>query len=185
MSRPEVPDTATASTNAYADVHLRESPAPRVSTRPPVLVELFHSSRHLDCGVAGMRCVIGIVERRIPEGHDRIAHVFVDGPTALKNDLAQRTQQLVDEVRQLGCGHFFGDRREVSDVAKHQSEVALLAAKHEPGGIGDDLLDNRRSKITPECLPNLAALGLDLTVHIDRDPGEDAAERQRWIGWID
>ena len=53
--------------------------------------------------LAGVFCVLGVVERRIPEGHHGVTHEFVDGALLLEDDLAQRREQAVEK-----CGELLG-----------------------------------------------------------------------------
>ena len=102
--------------------------------------------------------MVGKRQRRIPERHDGVAHIFVDGAALAQDDVAQWRQQLVDELRQRRGAHAFGNAGEVADIAEHQREFAHLAAKFEPRRIGDDFLNHRRREIASESAADGAAL---------------------------
>ena len=46
------------------------------------LVEFDDLLEHVNRGVARVKLMFLVVDRRVPERHDRIAHVFVDRPFA-------------------------------------------------------------------------------------------------------
>ncbi len=83
-----------------------------------------------------------IVERRIPERHDGVAHVFVDRALLPQDDVGHRRQIFVEERREFDRGEAFGQRGERPDVAEHQSQLALLPAELQLlrmlGEAGDD-----------------------------------------------
>ena len=74
-----------------------------------------------------------VVERRVPERHDGVAHVFVDGALAREDRVGQRGQESVHQRREALRIALVGlrDRGEAPDVAEHDGHLALLAAEHE------------------------------------------------------
>ena len=106
---------------------------------------------------ARWRCS-GDVERRVPEGHDRIADIFVDGRAPLHQDVGHRRQEIVEEDGELGRLHRFRDRGEGADVAEQDGEFAVLAAEHQRVWIFDQLLDHGRREIVVESVAYVAAL---------------------------
>ena len=148
-------------------------------------VEVAHPPRNLEGGSAGVAGVGRIVERRVPERHDGVAHVLVDGAAALEDDVGERRQQVVDELRQLVGGQLFRDRGEVPHVAEQQRELAHLAAELEPLGMGDQLVDHGRRDVVRESEAHLAALLLDAPVDVERRQGDEQPDRQSRIGRVE
>ena len=113
-----------------------------------------------------MKPVGGIVKRRVPEGHDRVAHIFVDRSRLLENEVGHRRQIFVEKGRKLDRGEAFGQGREGSDVAEHQGEVALLAAKLQVlrmlGEPGDDGGRNEAPERGPDLVNLLPLLAVEL-----------------------
>ncbi len=65
----------------------------------------------------------GVVERRVPEGHHRVAHEFVDGALLLEDDLAQRREQAVEKMGELLGIKTFRDRGEAPHVAEEKRHI--------------------------------------------------------------
>ena len=103
-----------------------------------------------------------VVERRVPERHDRVAHVFVDGALAVDDGVGQRRQEAVHQRCQALRIVLvdFRDRGEAAHVAEHDRHLALLAAEHELLRRLRELLDQRRRQILAERRADLAALRL-------------------------
>ena len=119
-----------------------------------------------------------IVERRIPEGHDGVAHVFVDSALLLEDDIGQRRQVLVEEGGELDGREALGQRGERTDVAEHQRQLALLSAElkllrvlGQPGHDGG-------RHVTAEGRADLAHLLALLAVELSDAREEDEARRQ-------
>ena len=75
--------------------------------------------------------VIVVIERRVPEGHDAIAHIFVDGALAGQDDVGGRRQEAVDQAGQaLRIGFVdLGNSREPTHVGEQNGHVAHDAAE--------------------------------------------------------
>ena len=74
-----------------------------------------------------------VVKRRIPERHDGVAHIFVDGALAVEDRVGQRRQKTVHQRGQaLGIVLVgLGNRGEAAHIGEHDRHLALLAAQHE------------------------------------------------------
>ena len=73
----------------------------------------------------------------VPEGHDAIAHIFVDRAAMVHDDIRERRQQPVDKRRQL-LGivlHGFGNGGEAAYVGKQDGQGSPLAAELQLRGI--------------------------------------------------
>jgi hypothetical protein len=68
-----------------------------------LLIELVRASKHFQRGLAGVDLLLRIVERCVPERHDRVADVadvFVDRAIALDDGVRQRSQKTIHQPRQ-------------------------------------------------------------------------------------
>ena len=94
-----------------------------------------------------------VVERRVPERHDGVAHVFVDGALAIEDGVGQRRQEAIHQrgeaLRIVLVG--FRDRGEAAHVGEHDGHLALLAAEHELFRRLRELLDQRRRQYWPKA----------------------------------
>ncbi len=129
--------------------------------------------------------MVGIVERRVPERHDRIAHVLVDGAALLKDHVGERRQQRVDEVGQLVRGEPLRNGGEVPDVAEQDGELLYLAAELEPVGVGDQLVDHRWRDVVREGEAHLRPLLLDAAVDVERRRRHQDRQGQRRVGRVE
>ena len=69
------------------------------------LVELVNALQHVERRLAGVEFMILVVERRVPERHDGVAHVFVDGALAVRMALVSGVRKrFISAVRP--CGSF-------------------------------------------------------------------------------
>ena len=104
----------------------------------------------------------GIVQRRVPERHDRVAHVFVDGALAVDDGVGQRRQEAVHQRGQPLRIVLVDlrNRGEAAHVAEHDRHFALLAAEHELLRRLRELLDQRRRQVLAERRADLAPLRL-------------------------
>ena len=48
------------------------------ASRLALRVERLEAAQHVERGVAGIVLLIVVVQRRVPERHDGVAHIFVD-----------------------------------------------------------------------------------------------------------
>ena len=131
--------------------------------------------------------MILVVERRVPERHDGVAHVFVDGALAVEDGVGQRRQEAVHQrgeaLRVVLVG--FRDRGEAAHVGEHDGHLALLAAEHQLFRRLRQLLDQRRRQILAEGGADLPALRL-LAHEAGKDQREiDRRGRHQGIGEID
>ena len=106
---------------------------------------------------AGALAVLGNVDRRVPERHDGVADIFVDGRAVLHQHVGHRRQEIVEEDGELGRLHRFRNGGEGADVAEQDGELAVLAAEHQRVGILHELLDHRRRQIVAEGVAYVAA----------------------------
>ncbi len=131
--------------------------------------------------------MVGIVERGVPERHDAVADIFVDGAHALGDDLGHRRQKAVHEMRQRLGIELFRKAGEAAYVAEHDRHGSRLAAELEPLGMGGELFDIVRRHVVRERAPDLALARLgaqmaeqrgDEIDHSDYRPGIDRVDQQ-------
>ena len=128
-----------------------------------------------------------VVERRVPERHDGVAHIFVDGALALEDRVGQRRQEAVHQRGEALRIALVGlrDRGEAAHVGEHDGHLALLAAEHELFRRLRQLRDQRRRHVLGERRTDLFALLL-LAHEAREDQREiDRRRRQQGIGEID
>ncbi len=65
-------------------------------------------------------------ERRAPEGHHRVADVFVERPVDLEDDARHVRKILIEEEREFLRVQFFRNGGEAANVAEHHGDVGFL-----------------------------------------------------------
>ena len=84
--------------------------------------------------------VVGLQARGVPESHDLVADVFVDGAVPREDDPAQVVEVHLDDLGHVARGHRLRHRCESADVDEHQCDVAAFAAAedvlHAAAGLG-------------------------------------------------
>src|SRR5512143_3211819 len=98
--RAHVAHAHAAGVDADADLHL--GPAARAE----LLVQLRQGGLHVDRGLYGAAGVVGEVHRRVPERHDGVADVLVDGAALLLDGARHRRHGGVEHLGELGRRQF-------------------------------------------------------------------------------
>ena len=183
LVRAQVADRADARIEPGAHANGGKIPAFALGVGAPDLIEAAELVAHGERRAAGVLGVFGIVQGRVPERHDAVAHIFVDGAFAFEDDVGHRCQEPVDESGELLRVKFFGNRGEVPDIAKQHRHGLHLAAQGELFRMGGELLDHRRRQIAAERAAHLAALGLGAQIdnqgsgQIDKHGGDRGIDR--------
>ena len=153
----------------------------------PLLIELVDPLQHVERGFTGIDLVLLVVERRIPERHDGVAHIFVDGALAIEDGVGQRRQEAVHQRRQpLRIAlEGFRDGGEAANVGEHDRHLALLAAELEFFRRLRELLDQRGRQILAERRANLPPLLLLPDEVREQQRQVDRRGRRQRIGKID
>ena len=127
------------------------------------------------------------VQGSVPERHDRVADIFVDGPAPFHDLLGHRREVPVHETRKvLGrVGVGFRQRGEITDVAEHDRQLAGLAGQLELFGIADQRIDHDRGKILTESAADRTSHRLFADVLRERQPEHQRDDGERRIGGID
>ena len=185
--RTHIADDADAGIEADADIDRNVGVTAVLRLDLALLVELVDPLQHVDRGFAGIDLVLLVVERRVPERHDGVAHIFVDGALAVEDGVGQRRQEPVHQRGQPLRIVLVGlrDGGEAADVGEHDGHLALLAAEHEFFRRLRQLLDQRRRQILAERRADLPPLLL-----LADEAGEDQRQidrrgRHQRIGEID
>src|SRR2546430_17043883 len=95
-----IPAHAGSVIQATPDAQRHVFPAILVRLALELLIELVGTRKHLQGGFTGVDFLLRIIERRIPECHDRVADVFVDGSVALNDSVSYWRQKTVHQARQ-------------------------------------------------------------------------------------
>ncbi|MCY1302530.1 hypothetical protein D9M70_521910 [compost metagenome] len=92
LVRTHVADDALAGVDADADSQrLRGPPLPlRLSLQ--FLVDPRERCKHVERCAHRVNRMVGVVKRRIPEGHEAVADIFVDGSALFQHRIRQRRQ---------------------------------------------------------------------------------------------
>ena len=111
--------------------------------------------------------MIGLVQRRIEDAHDRVADEFVDRPLVLKDDLAGAVQILVQHLGQAFRRKRFGKRGEAGNVSEDESRFPPRPGDLESARVLHQLFHDRGCDVAPEgALDKLALLAF-------RSPDQD------------
>ena len=76
-----------------------------------LVVEPVERRDHLERGETGLAAVIGDIERRVPEGHDGVAHVLVDRRLVAEEHVGHGREEAVEEARHHLGIEPFGEAR--------------------------------------------------------------------------
>ena len=150
-------------------------------------IEHLDAVDHVQGGRARFELMVWNIQRRVPESHDRIADVFVDGSFVIDDRVRERVKQPVHQRREalrvVLVG--FGNCGKASHVAKQDGHLALFPTQHELLRRLRQLLDERGSKILAEGVADLAALCLYSLVGIEGDDCGHDTQDHGWIRWIE
>ena len=86
---------------------------------------------HAQCSATGRVRMIGMIQRRVPERHHRIAHEFVDGATGFQNAVGQGRQKLVHQCceRSRVILELLGNRGKAAHIAEEQRQFPCFATQ--------------------------------------------------------
>jgi hypothetical protein len=99
---PHVSDHAGSGIQPDPDVQRPVCPAILVRLVLELLIELVGASKHFQRSFAGVDLLLRIVERRVPERHDRVADVFVDRAVAFDDGVSGVRKRFISRVRPCG-----------------------------------------------------------------------------------
>ncbi len=110
-----VADAGDSGVEADADVEMR------LAFGFPLFLQLADALHHVQRRFAGAVGVAGFFEGRAPEGHYRVADVFIERALAIENDAGHIGKIEIQECREILCVEFFGNGGEAADVAEHDA----------------------------------------------------------------
>ncbi|OIQ70407.1 hypothetical protein GALL_479810 [mine drainage metagenome] len=127
-----------------------------------LLVEGIDPLQHVQRRIAGIDLMLPVIERRIPERHDGVAHIFVDSALSRQDRVGQWRQEPVHQRGQSLRIALVGlrDRGETPDVGEHDGHLALLSAEHELFRRLRELLDQCGRQVLAERGADLPPLRL-------------------------
>ena len=178
LRRADVADAALARVEADADAdgHRR---LPALSRRlGPARIEPDQLLLHAQRGAAGVARVARIGERRVPEGHDGVAHEFIDRAALGEDHLGQGREQLVEEADQLLGGEAFRQRREAAHVGKQQGHLARFAAELQLVVVARELFHQGGCHVMAEGRAHAIPLQLRLDVAVERGGEVEDEDRE-------
>ncbi len=121
--------------------------------------------------------VVGQFQGRVPEGHDGVALVFVDGAALLGDDVGHGRQVFVEQRGQfLRVLDLFGYGGEGFDVRKEEGQDSPVAPQLQFIRVGDELIDDRGADVVLEGVfdePFLVAFGGVFDGESEKDGGHD------------
>src|SRR4051794_2434776 len=136
--RPHVSDERSPRIDADADGNVWQRYGALPEAEHVVGVEVAQTLADTQCSPAGARRVVRSRERSVPERHERIADVFVDG-AAFREDVAgQSAKQQIEKVHHLGWRQLFAHRGEVPDIEEENRDFALFAPKSQASWVALD-----------------------------------------------
>ena len=122
---------------------------------------------HRQRGADGVNRVIRIVQRRVPERHNRVADIFVDRAAVREHDVGHCREIFVDEPRQRLRIQLLGNGRKAAHIREHDGEGTHLTAEDELARILGDPIGDCRRDITGERLANAAPAFLFVAIQPD------------------
>jgi hypothetical protein len=84
----------------------------------PFLAQGGQLRDHVERRPAGVANGFGVVQRRVPERHDAVAYVFVDGTARVQDDRGHGRQEAVDETRRALGVELLENCRKAANVAE-------------------------------------------------------------------
>ena len=104
--------------------------------------------------------MVGRVERRVPERHEAVADVLVDGAAFRQHRGGERRVQRIEEAHDAFGVQQFRARGEVAHVAEEDGRLARFTTQPQARGIGRDALDDGRRHVALERAAHVLALVL-------------------------
>ena len=137
-------------------------------------------ARHLQRCLDRMVGVGRIGDRRTPEGHDRVADIFVERAALGTDRAGHRREEAVDQGAQIFRSQLFGDPGEVAHVAEHDGQHAVFGAHVIARRVARHLLDELWRHVGSEQTRQRAPVAALDDVRPDRQPHvQEQREQQR------
>ena len=121
--------------------------------------------------------MVGLVERRTVEGHDRVPDVLVHGAAVLEDDLGHGRQVIAEHLDHLFGRELLRERGETSDVGEEHRDPAAASNERTLALTPQDLLDDVGGE-EPRQAPLLALLA-DVVDHHGRAVAGEQSQLDR------
>ena len=135
--------------------------------------------------------MILVVQRRVPEGHHRIAHIFIDGAAVIECHLGHRGQEPVHQTGKPLRVIFFGDRGKAAEIGEQQRQFAGFAAEPKLGRVVRQTLHHVRRHVMAEGLADMfsfmfgAQIGHQGRPEINHHTGDGRINRIQQKAFVD
>jgi len=106
LGRSHIARCCRARCDADADADGGGNSCPWPSPPRSVRVHLRSARRMASAACIEWRALLGVVKRRIPERHDAVADILVDGPSIVVDRRRQRGQDRIDQIGQFPGSSF-------------------------------------------------------------------------------
>ena len=128
-----IADDASPGVEPDADLERDEALAGFFGLLLALLIERLDAAEHFERGLAGIDLVRRVVQRGVPERHDRVADIFVDRAVVLDDGVGHGREEIVHQRRQTLRIVLvdFRNRGEAAHVAEQDRHVAILAAERQ------------------------------------------------------
>src|SRR5476649_1552479 len=179
----EITHRSLACIESDPDIHRDVRPAFGLRLGLPFAIEDAQACLHLERGGTGVAGMGLDRQRRVPERHDRVTHVFVDRAPVRLDQLGHGRQEAVHETREALRIELLGNAREAPNVGEHHGDLAQLASELQELRIACYLLDHVRRKVHAEGAADLPPVALRpyetqrRTTDIDRGQGRRRIDR--------
>src|SRR5579859_8020498 len=167
-ARPHEPDHGRAAVDTDAPTDRRQS------LLEQLLLQLGTLADHLVRATKREERMVFLMSRRIPERHDLVPDVFVEGAVPREDDSTQVIEVHLDDLGYILGLHRLRHRGEAANVGKEHRDVATLPAADDvfdaasgSGKLGDDL----RLQHVTEKRGDLALLAVLVKEPISGDAG--------------
>ena len=162
-----------------------DAPADRwQSLREQLLLQLGRAVDEVVGAADRQQRVVVLQPRGVPESHDLVPDVLVDGAVPGKDDAAKVVQVHLDELGHIAGSHRLRHRGEAADVDEHQRDVATLAAAedviHAASGLGE-LRNNLGLQVLAEQSCDLALLAVLIEEPVCSHAGICEGDPKPWV----
>lgn len=134
-------------------------------------MEVFEGLFHRDGANVGAGDVVFLANWSVPEGHDRVAFVFVESATGLHDEVFHHGEVFVDLSNPLFDRDFFAEGGGIFEVGKENGDSFGFAAELDLVGVFGDLVDEGLVHILAEGGFDLAFVAIGDEVFVG-DCGE-------------
>ena len=170
LIRADIADETRSRIDAYTEVEAHWHIGTGQHFAAQRHVQLLERRAHAKDCRHGVGRVIRIVERRVPERHERAAHVLVDGAARREYLARHRGRKAIDQTRQsrrVGAVSL-GQGREAANIAEENCGLARLATQFEFTAALRQTGDERGRQILSERAANASLVLLAANEAVDR-----------------